>query len=317
MRENIIIHNVKEGGAHEDVQAIAVNALRTNGYNLDGVEFDRIHRSGSLSQKKPRMIIAKPSKFKDTQRLLATRLPHDRKQGAWISPQFTEKVRETRRQLGEMASSIKKTHPNATVSLKFTTLTVNNNRLMPPFIIPKPTEVLLRSKSENAKLESVKFSKILQKSELGSTFTARSTPVLNLNEVRQAYQALLLDPETLSVTHNIAGYVLPNGSSAYADDGDFGMGRIITQAMEQIGDKARGYAVFVTRQYGGNKLGFKRFDIVKELTLNLFSSVAKPTVPATVLSKPKPHQHPVVKPQAVDSSQPNPSQPDQTDMSVG
>ena len=68
-----------------------------------------------------------------------------------------------------------------------------------------------------------------------------------------------MNPKNLSSTQNIAGYILPNSSTGYCDDGDYGMGRAILRAMEPDKGYAAGLAVFVTRQYGGVKLGLKRF----------------------------------------------------------
>jgi len=90
--------------------------------------------------------------------------------------------------------------------------------------------------------------------------------------VRKAYLALLLNPDNLASTHNIAGYLLPNGSTGYADDHDYGMGRATMQAIQQAGTP--GIAVFITRQYSGQKLGYKRFQIVKDITINV--TPAKP-----------------------------------------
>ena len=50
------------------------------------------------------------------------------------------------------------------------------------------------------------------------------------------------------------------------------MGRAIMQAIEKSGIK--GVVVFVTRQYGGNKIGYKRFQIVKDLTSKVIPQCA-------------------------------------------
>ena len=56
----------------------------------------------------------------------------------------------------------------------------------------------------------------------------------------------------------------------YNDDGDFGMGRAVRDAMQN--ENARNIAVFVTRFYGGNHLGPKRFSAVKELVKTVLQS---------------------------------------------
>ena len=74
-------------------------------------------------------------------------------------------------------------------------------------------------------------------------------------------------PECLGASHNIVGYILPNGESGYADHGDFGMGRTVVRAMND--QQARGRAVFVTRVYGGQKLGLQRYSVIAKLTKTL------------------------------------------------
>ena len=51
-------------------------------------------------------------------------------------------------------------------------------------------------------------------------------------------------------------------------------------------DKCNGTVVFVTRQYGGVKLGFKRFEIVRDIT----KAVCKSLHGATDDSRPSPQQ---------------------------
>ena len=60
-----------------------------------------------------------------------------------------------------------------------------------------------------------------------------------------------MNPLKAQATHIVA-YILPNGSSGFCDDQDYGMGRRMLQAMEHMGDSGKGMAVFITRQYGGN-----------------------------------------------------------------
>ena len=133
------------------------------------------------------------------------------------------------------------------------------------------------TEDERTALENIPLTKALTVKEGGSTFMVRSAPIASLQEVRQAYLALLLDPVNLASTHNIAGYVLPNGSTGYADDHDYGMGRAIMQATQQAGVK--GMVVFITRQYGGQKLGFKRFQIVKDITTRMLVNLAPASQP--------------------------------------
>ncbi len=119
------------------------------------------------------------------------------------------------------------------------------------------------TEEEEKELKKLKFIQSEVLTEAGSVFTARCTKVENMQDVHKAYKAILSDPKNLASTHNCVGYVLPNGDSGYCDDKDYGIGRTIVSAVNDT--DASGYAVFLTRQYGGTKLGYKRFHIAYDL----------------------------------------------------
>ena len=84
--------------------------------------------------------------------------------------------------------------------------------------------MVIIDENERKQLETIHFisSDVVDKSR--STFVAKATTVQSLQDVQSAYKALLLDPKSLAATHNAAAYILPNGDTGYADDGDHGMG---------------------------------------------------------------------------------------------
>lgn len=156
MRDNIIIHNVKET-PRENVLEATRHALEKNGYVLNDINFERIHRSGPMLQNKPRPIIAKPHRYTHTEQLVRRKLTPAIKTGAWISPQYTEQVRERLRQLGKMASSTKVTDPTAEVSLKFNQLTVNKQAIKSDLEPPSTANILNLTEDEKRDLEKIKF----------------------------------------------------------------------------------------------------------------------------------------------------------------
>ena len=285
MKDNIIIHNVPHDPKVPLVTAVK-NALEKNGYtNVQGITFDRIHRAeGNSRGGKPRFVIAKTSSYKDGERLIYRKgLTKQLKQtGAWVSPQFSEKVRETRRQIGEKVAEIKQVQPAATINFKFTTLIVNGEIVKPALAVPSPLAALHMTTEERQDLSKIKFFSSGSVSHLGSTFVARCTSVASLNDVRKAYNALLLDPRNIAATHNIAGFILPDGSTGSADDGDYGLGRTIASTLKELVSGGLGFAVFVTRQYGGKKLGFERFQIVRSLVETVVPQNAKPQRPPRI-----------------------------------
>jgi len=74
------------------------------------------------------------------------------------------------------------------------------------------------------------------------------------------------------------------------------------EVMRGKGQQAAGHVVFITRQYGGTKLGFKRFQIVKELTSDLFTSNKTPSKaisPPSATSNQQETSYPKQKPNAI------------------
>lgn len=265
MRDNILIHNVPEG----DVQGVhhaAVVALGKMNIDIKDTEFDRIHRLGPVrNDNNPRPIVAKPHRYKETERLLKSQKNKtDRKTSTWISPQFPEQVREERILLVNMAEDVRKKAPSAKIKLSHTTLTINGQQVKPTLNPPTPADILKLEKEEIKQLSAIKFIQSETINARSSSFIANGTTASNLNDVRLAYSALMLNPVILQATHNIAAYILPDGSSGYCDDQDYGMGRRMLQSLEQ--SRGKGIAVFITRQYGGNKLGSQRFEIARDLT---------------------------------------------------
>ena len=259
-----MIHNVPECNDNV-IRTEVYRALTKGGYEMSEIEFDRMHRVGEpRNDGKPRVIAAKPTYYNHREKLLSKHIPYNQKQKqAWVSPQYTEKIRETRRQLNEIANARIAKQPSAKIKMRFTTLTINGQRVRPNLFTPTVLDILTVDKNEKADLEALKFQSSEQISESKSNFIARSIPIKNMQDVRKAYKSILLDPDNLSATHNIAGYVLSNGESGYCDDGDYGMGRTLIAAMKKANIK--GLAIFLTREYGGIKLGFKRFGIVFKL----------------------------------------------------
>ena len=275
MRDNIIIHNVPENDS-VSIHEVTIKALKDAGYSeVDDIIFDRIHRGpGIPSKSKPRIIIAKPHYYKDVERLIRVKSKAEKEQGAWVSPQHTEAVREVRRQMGEQAEMIRKSQPKANIKFGHTTLVVNGSIIKPPLVTPSVDSILKTTAQDHKDLAKINFTSKEHFHEDGSSFTARICRVKALNEVRAAYRKLLLNPDNLEATHNIAGFYLPDNTSGYADDGDYGLGRSIVRALTN-NDCGKGYAVFVSRKCSGKKLGMRRFDIVKELTQKLISSEHK------------------------------------------
>ena len=181
MRDNVLLHNIPEEDGRTIEQA-AKHALKKSGIDIDHVEFDRIHRIGEKrADGKPRTIVAKPSRYRDTEMMLRLNFKRDRKDTSpWISPQHTEYVRETRRQLGAIAESRKKQNPGANIKLRFTTLTVNGQQVKPSLDTPTIPSILTMDPDEREQLHRIPFQSSDTIYQSGSSFTAHATNVKSL-----------------------------------------------------------------------------------------------------------------------------------------
>ena len=103
---------------------------------------------------------------------------------------------------------------------------------MPQLSTPTAASILSMENGEKEELAKIRFASSRLVNENASSFIAKATLVTNLNDVRKAYKALLLDPNNAQATHNIAAYILPSGAAGYSDDRDYGMGRRMLQAIE-------------------------------------------------------------------------------------
>ncbi len=102
----------------------------------------------------------------------------------------------------------------------------------------------------------------------GSLFIVRAAKVKTVNDVRIAYRALLQNPKNMAAKHNVAAYrlhdpMLSRTENGFCDDGEFGMGRAMRGRINSLG--VNDVVVFMTRSYGGNKLGPRRFSVVTAL----------------------------------------------------
>ena len=98
---------------------------------------------------KTRPIVAKPTRYKDTQRLLSHRRRGiNDKNYPWISPQFPESVREERIQLAQIADHAHKKNRSVKSQITPNTLFINGQKVSPPLARTSAAEVLLLPKPE-------------------------------------------------------------------------------------------------------------------------------------------------------------------------
>ncbi len=288
MRENVLVHNVPEE-TDENCETKVKDLLSKKSYNKP-LDIKRIHRLGQPAKNpsRPRPIVAQLASSGQVEALLKfdglkrKTPPGDKQDGnrdLKVTPQYPTEIRERRRQLAEIASDFHEKDKSVKTKLTTDALYVNGEKYIEKLTCPTTREVFTMSKAEmeEARETFEKFTEGIT-AEGGSCFVARALPVQSLNDIRAAYKALLLKPECMAANHNMAAYRLYSTETTktqdgYCDDGEFGMGRVIRNAMQRA--DAKNVVVFVTRTYGGQKLGSKRFTLVEQLVENTLAQMPK------------------------------------------
>ncbi len=152
-----------------------------------------------------------------------------------ITPQYPAEIREKRKELGEIANNIKTKDKNVKTKIVGTSLYVNGDLYREKLPCPTPKELLYINDSERATALETKFVEVTKMVD-GCTFVARAAEAYRLSDVRELYRALMLNPQNMSATHNVAAYRLYNPQGAkteegHNDDGDYGIGKTVKDAL--------------------------------------------------------------------------------------
>lgn len=283
MRNNVLFHGLFElkTNSTEDPEA-TVRRFLTNTKMPGETElvFERVHRLGQYDPKAktPRPIVARLISSKDTDRILAhgKTLPKSTAEDPKprITPQFTPKLRETRKDLGIKANDLKTQFGSKVVTkIGKDKLYVNNQLHKEPVITPTTAEMLNMMPDDQREL--------LQGPELvhgdiftlqGHSFIGTVAKVTSLNDVRVAYKKLLSKPQFIGAAHNFCAYTLFNPETAqsqtgHQDDNEHGAGRFLSQVLQRRNEKNT--VLFVTRRFlASSHLGAARFNTIEEAAIS-------------------------------------------------
>ena len=129
---------------------------------------------------------------------------------------------------------------------------------------PKPDAVLNLSIEDLDRILAIPLKKGKMISEMNSVFQAYSAKVTTHQEIREVYQKIkLLHPASRHIicAFNLVG--LPTYlNQDFCDDDDYSCGRVLLNLL--VSNSIKSTAVFVVRQFGGSKLGNKRFTCMIE-----------------------------------------------------
>ena len=277
MRNNIIVHNVIEK-ANENTEDVVRSFLSSKNIlekkDAKSIRFDRVHRMGPSGQKHPRPIVARLTFFKDKERILQSwreQGKHDFKQ-----PRVTQQLPpETVAQRGLNYHIIEETKDaagdekkNLKISTKEDKVYINNQLIKPRVIKPPLDKLLCKDEGAASNIPS-EISPMLH--ERGSNFQAQAFQIKSINDVRLTYERVLRNPMAARASHNILAYKVGN-LSGWVDDGEHGVGRFLVHWMKEakIGDAC----IVVTRNYGGTRLGAKRFELMRDVAKASYSKLA-------------------------------------------
>lgn len=159
------------------------------------------------------------------------------------------------------------------ISMKLDQLYVNNQLIRPAVVKPSLESLLAVDRDDLDKANKLPHALSPLIEERGSSFQAEAVRVRSLSEVRLAYEKVLVNPIAARASHNIIVYTTTQGKIGWLDDGEHGAGRYLANWMKD--SKMENICIIITRVYGGQKLGGKRFELMKDAAKAACSELRK------------------------------------------
>ena len=277
MRNNILLHNIPEEKG-EDCEAklkefiTKQTTLQTP--QVNSMIFERVHRVGPYlggEQKRPRMIVAKLSSYKDKETIIeawrqcrsGSKL--DKSKGSpKVTTHLPQELLEQRSLNFQLVDNIKAVAGPDKVSVKlaYDKAYVNNQPIHPKVTKPSVGDILKITEEETKEALQLQRRVSTTRTERGSSFVAEAIRTSSLNAVRTAYKQVLSDPRRAGAAHNILVYRVGN-DLGWLDDGDLGSGRFLASWLKRL--DLQNIAVIVTRQHGGEHLSSRRFELLRQV----------------------------------------------------
>ena len=277
MRENLVFKNVEEknGEQEKDIRdkltSIFKERLKLTGEDLKSVEIERAHRvgkPGKPGEKRSRNIVAKlSSRGKSIVMANIRNLSRNGNDDIRIQEQFPPEVQTRRNKLWPHFLEAKRAQKNAKFSVD--KLIVENKVVNPPEDKVRDINLDVTGRSMDMKPKSTAVVTTER-----SHFQGHIVPIQHTDDVIPAIQSLCQDQRVAGSTHIMYAYRVGNDHynlSNWEDDGEFGAGRVILNALDDR--QCYNHLVVVTRWYGGQHLGPSRFDHIKKMAHQAISSV--------------------------------------------
>ena len=211
--------------------------------------------------------------FKNVGNLKHKRNEHDKPYSIDKQLTETEHVARRRRQEIKKENHLMPVSHALDVESKGDRLYVDNKLYVPEIKPPSAKQVLLVKDGEKSEYRAITVYAGPAKEVQGSQFQAFAAKVKSLEEVRLAYKKV--KEGNLAASHIPCGFRLFGSSfhtkQDFADDCDAGLGKTILDALKAQG--AFNIAVYIVRHFDGEHIGPTRFDIVRDLTKEIISSI--------------------------------------------
>ena len=175
-------------------------------------------------------------------------------------PSTTQERRKREQQIVQQAESVDSNPP---LDVKFVkgSITIQNETFKPKVWVPTPKELIEIPADELATLLKSPIQSAGSVTQNKSIFQGFAVDVKDFDDIRNQYKRMkILHP---TARHIVCAYFLegnkePYYTQGFCDDGEPGAGRILLEFLQQ--NKISSKAVFVTRKFGGIKMGQDRFD---------------------------------------------------------
>lgn len=262
MRDNLIFYKIAEfqGQGQENCMALLKGFLQAEMYidnsTMDELHFDRVHRLGARSTGHSRPIIVKCSDAR-TKELIYRHVRNLKGKPFGISDQVPPEVNEQRNHLFSKFKEAK----DANQKPKWVggKLVVNGKF----FSKPKDQSDSSHTVPIQATADSIKHSEIT--SELGSSFQSHKANINDTAQVIPTLHQLYCNHSVAKATHNVYAYRIESNGKLVensCDDGEHGAGRKLLNLLREL--DAKNQLIVVTRWYGGQHMGPKRFNCILE-----------------------------------------------------
>jgi hypothetical protein len=284
MGNNLVLYNLEET-FQADLISQCKKKLAEHGANPACLDIERAHRTGHFSGA-PRQVIARFNRQEHVTHILEHVRPPPGNRfdptAIRVSTQVPTSVRYAKAKAHDRMKMEKYNYPDDYVMVRGQKLYIDEDEIEEKVQPISIQEKLRMSKTDKLKASKLLFhkSKVIEEKE--SEFRIYCTQTQTIEQAKEAYKAISLDPYASACTHLISAYWLESGEEGYTDDKDHGLGKHLLRLMQNA--EMSNAICFLTRDYGGVHLGYRRYEIISELLDDIFEKVTnKLEAPTTLL----------------------------------